>query len=284
MFLLNKFIIIFIIFATYFCMSYTQELDCSFKYDSSIEEKKFYNCEIQNQGIFGDFRVYVTKINGKHVTGHENGDVQAIQITSNNLNYIPRNVEEFLPNIVTMMLYKTNIKTISQADFRPFLKLEYLYLHENRIREVLEDFFKYNSKLKLLSLDKNEISYIDPFAFQNLKSLEFLNLKGNRCPLQNAYGHENVLKLIEKIENFECIDRKVKLNLNLSQLEIRKLNDKIENLIIFIIVLSVNVFLIFIFLVIIVIRNKSTTNTEMSEQIQMTTTAFNENVELEHVL
>lgn len=82
-------------------------------------------------------------------------------------------------------------------------------LSRNHIEKIEADLFEFNRNVEYISLANNKINHIGSGVFNGLEKLNVLLLDSNPCLNKykfwdlNAWKHESVLELIEKVEN-EC--------------------------------------------------------------------------------
>ncbi|KAL7026929.1 hypothetical protein ACKWTF_005238 [Chironomus riparius] len=99
-------------------------------------------------------------------------------VGNDNIQYIPKNLNNVFPNVKHLNFHKTGIKEVPQ-DIKNFNNLETLDLSNNKIKTLKPSDFHNMPALKKLSLDGNLIEDVDESAF-DLPSLEWINLSGNK--------------------------------------------------------------------------------------------------------
>jgi Leucine-rich repeat (LRR) protein len=180
-------------------------LKCTFEYRSWGIVGEIYICTVEDNGIFDGSRVTIDRIEGEHIDGKTNADVQGFSIEEiPNVNYIPEGLEESFPNLISIDIMSAQLKEIKQTDVKKFPKLIRLDLSNNNIKIIEKDLFKYNPQLREIFFGYNEISHIDPEVFNHLNQLEYLWLQRNKC--QNEFDYVITQEQEQKIQNGDCTD------------------------------------------------------------------------------
>ncbi|KAG5669322.1 hypothetical protein PVAND_017210 [Polypedilum vanderplanki] len=200
---MNKFLILSIYFLTTIILTSSVELECQFNVNLDSE----YECEVQDNEIFGNSLVTITDIDGEHLAGKTNRNVQKLIISNiPKVKFVPKEIGKFFKKLTTLEITNANLIKIKQIDLQQFLKLKKLILNDNEIEIIEEELFESTPKLEYIDLSNNKISLIDPSAFSNLKNLQNLYLVNNTCEffIKNAENQNDLRDLIEEIENRKC--------------------------------------------------------------------------------
>ncbi|KAG5679608.1 hypothetical protein PVAND_009168 [Polypedilum vanderplanki] len=171
----------------------------------SIKERD-YKCKVQNIDDFTGNRVTIEKAEGNHTIGKSNDDVKFFTITSANLTYFPKNIENVFKNLELIAIWDSNLIELTSEDLRPFAKLKDFYLQGNPIEVIREDLFVHNPNIEVLILENNKISHIDSKALSYLNNLEVIDLKNNVCEFDKdeANIRSEVLEIVKQIEQGQC--------------------------------------------------------------------------------
>ena len=183
--------------------------------------------------IFSGDPRFVDGVSMNHLAGRNNNDVNGILIANLNLGFIPGNISNFFPNIITVNMVVCQISEIKQEDIKSFRQLQQFDVDQNKIREIPNGFFDENRDLKFISFSNNPMKHISFNVFDDLSSLERLHFGGNFCI--NTYGENRaeVLDLIFRVAvdcppTFEMILDRVEANiLHGTQLE-KKIDEQVS--------------------------------------------------------
>lgn len=133
----------------------------------------------------------VTSISGNRPnTIHENIETLVIS-KSPFLLYFPSGVENFFPNLSTIAIASTGIKSLKNRDLEKFPKLKILNLKGNQIEELNSNVFELNKNIEKVDLSDNKLKYIGSDIAKNLKVIDLSN---NICINATA---KNTLELEE---------------------------------------------------------------------------------------
>lgn len=100
-------------------------LDCSYGMTLFSAIGTVYTCHAR---VLFDGNENVTSVYGTHETGKGHDDVKALSIVSQNLSFVPTNIESFFGNIIVFDLYLNVITSLSNRHLIPFPSLQYLSL------------------------------------------------------------------------------------------------------------------------------------------------------------
>lgn len=96
----------------------------------------------------------VTSVNGETESKSE---AFALNIEDQRVNFLPRGIENFRPNLLGINIINSSLRQISQADLKPFFNLKVVILESNEIDVIPDNLFAFNPELKQISLNKNPI-------------------------------------------------------------------------------------------------------------------------------
>lgn len=171
-----KSIFIFISFLTF---SNSLIFKCNYQSQSWSSVGNLYTCN--NPSITShEVKKSLENVIGLHEAGKKNLDVEALNFREQELNEIPPNVNSFFPNLKAILIYKTNLRTISPDDL-PFPMLEYFSSMFNKVHSIDGELFKTTPKLKVISFYENLLEHVGENIFKGLSELTHVDFRGNSC-------------------------------------------------------------------------------------------------------
>lgn len=108
----------------------------------------------------GDNSDKVTAVYGTHLPGERNLDVQALIISSQDMEFFPVNIESFFPNMKVLNFPRNSISSVTKKHLIPFPNLEFLALYANRITSLESDLFSGLKSLRFINLGQNRIKHV----------------------------------------------------------------------------------------------------------------------------
>ncbi|KAG5669245.1 hypothetical protein PVAND_017137 [Polypedilum vanderplanki] len=190
------------------------EINCKFERIFSN-----YRCLIENQKIHKN----LITINGKHLTGKTNNQVNQIYLTECDFEEFPEKLQKIFSNVESLRIWKCKLDKINRKHIKNWKKLTHIYVENCELRKLEGDTFKDLKELKFISFDGNKLEEIEPKTFDGLEKLEWLNLRRNlnidmrfdiddeRSNSLNEIKKEIKMKCIKKNSNFEEPGRKRKM-------------------------------------------------------------------------
>lgn len=154
-----------------------------------------FECKAVAWSITGQSEI-VTSINGKTEALN---DVVVLSIEDQTLNYFPRNLEKFFPNLKGIKVLNTGLKSVKQENLKPFPKLSHLALFGGDLEKLDNDLFEFNPELKWLALDDNKLNFIGDNLFSHLEKLKKVSLYNNRCINKKAWKRDDIEDLVDVI-------------------------------------------------------------------------------------
>lgn len=122
------------------------------------------------------------------------------------LEYFPRGLENFFPNLETLVITQTGLKYFTADDIKVFPNLTSLFLNGNQLEEIYAKTFEFNEKLETIDLSANKLSNVGFNFFKFLKNLKSINLSNNVCINERAQNSDE-LKKVKIILNENCLKR-----------------------------------------------------------------------------
>lgn len=123
---------------------------------------------------------------------------------SRTIHYIPRGLKDIFPNIWGLRFDNTQLKHVTQKDFKQFPDLKMFISYLNQIEYLEKDLFKYNEKLEMVNFRSNRIRYIDPKIFDRLQNvIRYLVLEGTSiaCGFRTANSNQACKKQLELLNS-----------------------------------------------------------------------------------
>jgi len=111
-----------------------------------------------------------------------NSKIEVISFDRQTLNYIPAGIDRIFPNLKEFLTQDCNLFRVEQKNFKPFTKLEALWIRGNLHLHTLErGLFDYNKKLKYINLYSNNFKHIDADLVSGLSFLKYFQLECVTC-------------------------------------------------------------------------------------------------------
>lgn len=157
------------------------------KYQCSFSNRKvwfaddtFYDCDVTSGPVERINQKCVESVSGDHLNGYNNRNVTSLGISKAKTFYMPRGLEKFFSDLISIDIYKVGLSKVHQEDMQPFHNLKFLSFAENNLKHLEDNLFINNPKLEVILLYKNQIKTVGT-VFRNLINLRSLNFEGNEC-------------------------------------------------------------------------------------------------------
>lgn len=166
-----------------------------------------YLCDATNIEITSRNDRTIKSISGNHQPGMSNEDVRFFRTNGKTVNFMPRNLESFFPQLEVIQIMNSKLGIVTMDDFKPFgANLKKVWFNGNLISIVDADLFKHNPNLEFIAFFHTKVKHVENGAFDHLKKLTTLHFEANLCHNANAVNNRaGVLGLIEKIQE-KCKD------------------------------------------------------------------------------
>lgn len=169
------------------CTCQSINLECEFS-EFELGEETLRLCLAKNL-IVANPNETVTSINGNTEVLT---DVHTLIINGQVVNYFPTNIHSFFPNLNFIRVISSSLKSIVQADLKPFTKLEKFSAEDNDLVELDSDLFEGNTELRWIQFWNNNLNLIGENIFTPLEKLEFAEFSSNQCIDFNVWGREEI--------------------------------------------------------------------------------------------
>ncbi|CRL03192.1 CLUMA_CG016786, isoform A [Clunio marinus] len=156
----------------------------------------------------------VSNVSQNHIEGRNNIDVLGIFVENQTLGFLPRNIDNFFPNLESLVFRHTRIENLFPSDLRVFPNLIQIDLRGNFIRQLDFHFFKNNLRLSAISFNCNPLNHIGHGVFDVLDELTSLWTPGTCNPLLIVNNRTQVVSGIRDFPRlcpptFEMIEREI---------------------------------------------------------------------------
>lgn len=139
-----------------------------------------YTCRVA--GVLNPEVAEVTQILGIHVLGRSNADVKGFRMLyDETFSALPRNLENFFPNLEALDFNHGGLTSISSDDLAPWPKLSVFIVASNKIETLDGDLFQHSPKLTWISFYNNLIRNVGANLLSNLNELKFISFRNNPC-------------------------------------------------------------------------------------------------------
>lgn len=118
---------------------------------------------------------------GDHLVSRTNADVEVLDVNSQKLNYIPRNIASFFINLRGLQLFRTNLISISSDDLMQFPNLLSLMSWHNELFTLDGDLFEHTERLQFIRFFNNSITNVGYEFLDDLDDLQRVNFQSNFC-------------------------------------------------------------------------------------------------------
>lgn len=145
-------------------------------------------------------------------SGKSNLDVKGVYLNFNgtNIDYIPKGLEDFFPNIIVIIISGGNITKLNGDELNAYENLEYFGIKDNPLESVPGNLFSKNRKLKSVDFCRNKIRFVDPQLLNGLYRLNRVHFEGNICINEKAdYAH--AIPFVREILGYDCHANKSEL-------------------------------------------------------------------------
>ncbi|CRL04214.1 CLUMA_CG017310, isoform A [Clunio marinus] len=124
----------------------------------------------------------IRTINGNHLDGKSDKDVEAIRFENITVNYFPQGLNKIFPNLKAVIIHKCGLKSITQRDLVGLESIERLSCENNKITSLADNRFANMNKLIDISFKNNDLHSMSSELLKPLlnNDLEFVDFSGNR--------------------------------------------------------------------------------------------------------
>lgn len=176
------------------------KIDCEFS-DENVGKENFYKCTVNYLSTYR-----IDGVNGKHLNGKSNENVEFFQVKNSSLQFLPRGLHETFPSLKFISITAENFTEILRDDLKPFGEnLITLLLFKTKIMNFPVDLFKDTPNIGLLTLEApigHEVGHVKREMFDSIENLFLLSIKFT-CITAVDHRRGEIENLLENIE-FRC--------------------------------------------------------------------------------
>lgn len=202
-------------------------IQCTFQYGSYYSVGSVYHCE--GTLVSGGSIDYVTSVSGSHQIEKSDLDVLGLSMPSQNVQYFPRNIAAFFPNLIAFYFINNSISSVSQDHFADFPNLEYVDIQSNSLTSLDSNLFAGLNSLKLIRLQSNNIMNIGhDFVLPNTGEVNF---NSNTC-ISGSAGNADQMNALRfrLLVNCPPTIQQIEASLESRSNLITKVNTQVQNL------------------------------------------------------
>ena len=138
----------------------------------------------------------ITSVNGRT----EPTSLQGLWISDQTVNYLPKGIDKFFPDLKGLGVQSSKLKSLTQDDLKSLPQLVYANFLNNDLESLDGDMFKFNPKLRNIHFSMNKIKYVGENLLNLLKDLQFIRFASNICININAETSPEIPALIRKLK------------------------------------------------------------------------------------
>ena len=144
----------------------------------------------------------ITSVNNQTSSFYRDKNVKFLLIEAQTVNVMPKGIATFFPKLEELEISSSKLKSIKQADLKPFKNLKKVFFFTNNLEILDSDLFLFNPELRVIAFDNNELKFIGKDILKPLEKLieaSFLG-RGNSCIFRSAQTPSEIAKLIVELE------------------------------------------------------------------------------------
>lgn len=154
----------------------------------------------------------VTSVSGKLMDVLIYDNIKSLRIESSPmLQFFPKKIEKFFPNIEKLTITQTGLKIFTTDDIKPFTKLKNLDLSENQLEELNAELFAFNEDIEEIDLTGNKLKHLGENFLKFAGKLKTIDMSENVCINASAKNPVELKRLKIKL-NENCPASKVKID------------------------------------------------------------------------
>ncbi|CRL03190.1 CLUMA_CG016958, isoform A [Clunio marinus] len=166
---------IFVLVLSLLSLSDELTIDCQYSVRSHWTVTNVYQCTGRINFI-GDPQ-NITAVTDNH-TGRNNSDVLGLVIQNQITGFIPKNIDQFFPNLISLSFIGTGIESLYSSDLKVFPNLTQIDFTNNLIRQLNFHVFDENLALMAINFQSNPLVHIGHGVFDVLNRLVSINTVG----------------------------------------------------------------------------------------------------------
>lgn len=161
------------------------DIFCTFQdqnfYDGPYKVKPLYTCCITSAAIT-KVRVHINSIEGTHIAGKGDIDVQAVNISGGNIRYFPRGLHKIFPNLIFLNIDNCGLTEIFRSDLRGLETLCHLWIQRTALISLPNDLLTRMENLKSVVFNNNQLECLSSKLFTPIvkNCLAKVDFRGNK--------------------------------------------------------------------------------------------------------
>lgn len=189
-----------------------------------------YSCDLEITFIRGETTLYT--LYSYHIEGKNTSDIQRLNIYDQKLNFIPRSIGYFYPNLLAISFYLCSLVSVSNFDLKQLLKAIHIEFTNNLLEHIPGDLFLFNPKLQDVDFSRNRIKSVGKGILQPVEELHTIHFISNICINGRVLTNKDALQdfqkqLEEKCPTSEMVTDKIFTDV---KGQITRLDTKIDNI------------------------------------------------------
>jgi hypothetical protein len=152
--------------------------------------------------VVTDDNVSITGFTQNHLLGKSNENVEVLYATDQTIFYLPKNIQNFFPNLRGITIFKSKLKVWRREDISPFPNLLFFYLYTNDIPSIDGDLLEKNPGVQYISFTANPIKHFGPNLIKPLNKL--IEFHCTQCTCVSAYWNTNGLDQMQSEFASKC--------------------------------------------------------------------------------
>lgn len=155
-----------------------------------------YFCDSRSDNM-GNLTV-IEEINGEHLSGKNNQNVQGFLENGWELQYIPSNLAEFFPNLKALLIYGPLLRLVA-SDLKPFPNLVMFTSQGSELTSIDGDFFQHTRKLQIIEVSYGKLQNVGENILSRLNELTRADFRSNSCIQFYAESSQRIAELKKKL-------------------------------------------------------------------------------------
>lgn len=139
------------------CSSNAVILDCVYSYRTNGVVGNLYTCTARV--LPSSSGRYVYDVSHNHLDDHDNSDVKSFIIDQTAVDFTPRNISNFFPNLIVFTAYNRNLSELTRESLAGLGSLRLFDFGNNNLRIIEQDLFEENLLIERLYFESNPIRY-----------------------------------------------------------------------------------------------------------------------------
>lgn len=161
-----------------FAAAQTFDLECSFQNMDWSYLGQIETCVIRGLTVVSADET-VTSINGEVIV-HNN--TYGFWVENQQVAFLPRALEKFLPNLKGIYIYNSQLKSIEQSDLKPFPNLAVLNLRHTNIVALPDNLFTFNENMEAITISQSaNLKILSSNVIPYGEKLNSVNFQSNGC-------------------------------------------------------------------------------------------------------